>query len=138
MAFPAYVALINAVKPKSGIWPELLEKLAWTLRHQLTGDNPDIEPVKNRLHSLFNSLEPQSLAARIEFFVKSVPWHYEAPGDDKDDDFTLNRKSVANDEVLKRHLAYLAVVNLTPQGLRGRWRWFRQVRLLCAGGVIAG
>lgn len=205
VVFPAYVALINAVKPKSGIWPELLEKLAWTLRHQLTGDNPDIEPARNRVHSLFNSLEPQSLAARIEFFVKSVPWHYEAPGDDKDDDFTLNRKrakeiareaaqnwdafvetagllsegetrevfaygqaffgatdrkadaleiarqelkvrgargnpsllggllaglfehnpdkvlgvlqSVANDEVLKRHLAYLAVVNLTPQGL---------------------
>lgn len=205
VAFPAYVALINAVKPERGVWPQLLEKLAWTLRHQLTGDDPDVEQVRNRVITLFKSLEPQSLDARIEFYVKSIPWHYEAPGDEKDDDFTLNRKrateiareaaqnwdvfvetagllsegetrevfaygqaffgatdrkedaleiakqelkvrgaqgnpsllggllaglfehnpnkvfavlqSVANDGLLRRHLAYLAAVNLTPQGL---------------------
>jgi len=103
--FPYYVKLINSVRPVDRPWSELLDKLSWSLRHQLSGEEKSMAEVRTRVAGLFDELIPHTLEDRILFYVKSVPWNFEEPGDpdDDDDDFTQNRKraiSIASEVAL--------------------------------------
>lgn len=59
---------------KGAAWPDAVEKLTWSLRHQLSGADDN---ARNRIQNLIGSLMPTTLAEKIELIITNPPYDIE-------------------------------------------------------------
>jgi Plasmid replication region DNA-binding N-term len=62
---------------KGGAWPKAVERLTWTLRHQLKDADDEI---KSRVSALLADLTPTALVDQVELVITSPPYDLEDRG----------------------------------------------------------